>query len=185
MRRPAARPKGDVPESGRVRLRRCSKNIPPAATFSQEALFYLGEALMPQGQKAEAIKAYDRLLKQFGKSKRRADALYARGVAQEELGQHADAGASYDEFLRNFSASPLVDEVRLRKGETLVQAGDIAAAERLFGGLATTAGFNGGGRRACAAGVLPGKARAICRCRRCCMPALATDFRRRRKRPTR
>jgi cellulose synthase operon protein C len=115
----------------------------PKGKHSEEALFYQGESLYAQGNKAEAVKAYERLTREFPKSKRRADGLYALGVAQEELGNHGEAGKTYDVFLREFKDSPLNHEVRLRKGETLLQGGDVAAAEKQFGQLATAKGIEG------------------------------------------
>jgi cellulose synthase operon protein C len=109
---------------------------------ADEALFYQGEALYALGKKADAAKAYQRLVTEFDRSKRRVDAVYALGVAYEELGNHSNALKTYDVFLREFGSSPLASEVQLRKGEVLLQSGDTAAAERLFGQLATTRSFS-------------------------------------------
>jgi TolA-binding protein len=113
----------------------------PAGKHVEEALFYQGEAQYAQGKKTEAAKAYQRLVSEFSQSKRRADALYALGVAQEELSDHAAAGTTYDKFLREFADAALANEVRLRKAETVLQSGDFAAAERLFGQAAASRGF--------------------------------------------
>src|SRR5262245_53627822 len=43
----------------------------PAGKHREEALFYQGESLYAQGQKTEATKAYQQLLKEFASSKRR------------------------------------------------------------------------------------------------------------------
>lgn len=106
-----------------------------------EALFYLGEALYSDGRAAEAIAAYQQFVKTYPRDALLADALYALGVAQEEEGQTAQAGAAYESFLRQFDKHPLATEVSMRRGETLLAAGKVDAAERLFAAAAATADF--------------------------------------------
>jgi TolA-binding protein len=113
----------------------------PKGKYVEESLFYQGESLYAQGRKEEAIASYDRLVKEFEKSKRRADTLYALGVTQEEIGKHADAGKTYDIFLKDFASSPLATEVRMRKAETVLQAGDVAGAAKMFGEVAAVKDF--------------------------------------------
>jgi TolA-binding protein len=113
----------------------------PKGKYLEEALFYQGESLYAQGKKEEAVASYQRLVTEFEKSKRRADTLYALGVTQEELAKHADAGKTYDLFLKEFKDSPLATEVRMRKAETVLQAGDVAAAEKAFGEVAAVKDF--------------------------------------------
>ena len=90
------------------------------------ALYFLGEANYQQEKKPQAIAAYDRLVKEQPKSELRDDALYALGVAQEELGKYPEAGAAYDLFLKDYNQHELATEVRMRKAETVLQAGDFA-----------------------------------------------------------
>lgn len=113
----------------------------PQTKHREESLFYQGEALYALGKKADAAKSYQSLLSEFRDSKRRADALYALGVAQEELGENQSAGKTYDALLREFPDHALASEVRLRKAETLLQSGDVAAAERLFAQVAAAKDF--------------------------------------------
>ena len=113
----------------------------PMGKYADSALFFQGESLYALGKKAEAVAAYAALLKQFEKTKHRGDALYALGVAQEELGKYAEAGATYDIYLKELSQSPLANEVRLRKAETVLQSGNIAAAEKMFGEIAAIKDF--------------------------------------------
>lgn len=112
----------------------------PSGKNTEQALFFWGEAEYNQGKKQEAAAAYDQLLKKFPQSSLRSDALYALGVTHEELGQYADAGKTYDQFLEEFPKHDLAKEVRLRKAESVLQAGDFAAAEKLFGAAAKIAG---------------------------------------------
>ena len=80
-------------------------------------------------------------MKSYEKSKRRSDGLYALGATLEELGKYPDAGAAYTLFLKEFPASPLVNEVRLRQAETVLQAGNFADAEKMFAAVAAVKDF--------------------------------------------
>lgn len=113
----------------------------PDGKHTEQALFFWGEAEYNQGKKKEAVAAYDQLAKKYPQSSLRSDVLYALGVTQEELGQHADAGQTYDRFLEEFPKHDLANEVRMRKAETVLQAGDSAAAEKLFADVAKIDGF--------------------------------------------
>jgi TolA-binding protein len=113
----------------------------PKGKFVDQALYFLGEANYQQGKKAEAVAAYERLVKEQEKSSLRCDALYALGVAQEELGKFPEAGTAYDAFLQHCAESELATEVRMRKAETVLQAGDYVAAEKMFGEVATVPEF--------------------------------------------
>jgi TolA-binding protein len=113
----------------------------PKSKHLGEALYFQGESLYLQGKKEEAAAAYDALLKADEKSPRRPVALYNLGVAREELKQYAEAGKIYDLYLKEFADSPLSAEVRMRKGETLLQTDDVAGAEKLFAAAAATEGF--------------------------------------------
>lgn len=113
----------------------------PDGKHTEQAFFFWGEAEYNQGKKKEAAAAYEQLVKKFPQSSLRSDALYALGVTREELGQYADAGQAYDLFLEGFPKHDLANEVRMRKAEAVLQTGDYAAAEKLFGDVAQIAGF--------------------------------------------
>ncbi|MCU0880099.1 MAG: tetratricopeptide repeat protein, partial [Pirellulaceae bacterium] len=113
----------------------------PKGRYVEEALYFAGESLYAQGKKPEAVAYYERLVSEFPEGKRLADALYAQGVAQEELGKFAEAGAIYDKFLASFGQSPLATEVKMRKAETVLQAGDAATAGRMFAEVAAVKDF--------------------------------------------
>ena len=106
-----------------------------------QALYYQGEALYAQGQKAEAAKLYSQLVQKFPQDPLLPSALYALGVAQDELGQPALAGATYDAYLKQFAKQPLAAEVTLRRGETLVAQGQFEVAEKWFASVAGRQGF--------------------------------------------
>ena len=108
----------------------------PDSKHREDSQFYRGEALYAEGKKRVATAVYAQLIQQFPQSKRRADTLYALGVAQEELGDHTAAGQTYDTLLKEFPNAPVAAEVRLRKAETLLQAGDVAKALELFAAAA-------------------------------------------------
>lgn len=113
----------------------------PQSDLAPQALFYGGEALYAAGKKAESTGEYARFVQQFPDHPLVADALYALGVAQEELRQTGEAEKTYAEFLRRFAEHRLAGEVNLRRGETLMTAGDFAAAEKLFAASAAVPGF--------------------------------------------
>ena len=94
---------------------------------SDQALYYLGDALYAQGKRIAAIRAYDRLVKNHENSSLRADAIYALGVTQQELQDYPAAGIVFDLFLQEFVDQELATEVAMRKAETVLQAGIVAA----------------------------------------------------------
>ena len=67
-------------------------------------------------------------MKSYPKSKLRSDALYSLGVAREELDQFAEAGEAYDLFLADYQKHDLVNEVRMRKAETVLRGGKFQEA---------------------------------------------------------
>lgn len=113
----------------------------PKGKYTDQALFYLGEAAYSLQKKPEAIAAYRKLVEEHPKSSLRSDGLYALGVTYEEEQAYKEAGAIYDLFLKEFQESSLHTEVRMRKAETVLQSGDIAAAEKMFGEVAGVEGF--------------------------------------------
>jgi cellulose synthase operon protein C len=62
-------------------------------------------------------------------------------VALEETEKHVEAGAIYDIFIAEFPQSELITEVRMRKAETILRAGDFAAAAKIFGEVAAVPNF--------------------------------------------
>jgi TolA-binding protein len=113
----------------------------PKGKYTDQALFYLGESAYALQKKPEAIAAYRKLVEEHDKSSLRSDGLYALGVTYEEEQAYAEAGAIYDLFLKEFPDSTLHTEVRMRKAETVLQGGDVAAAEKMFGEVAAVDGF--------------------------------------------
>lgn len=113
----------------------------PKGKFIDQALFYLGESQYAQAKKKEAVAAYQQLVDDHLKSTLRCDAMYALGVTLEELSDFPKAGGVYDVFLKECATSPLVTEVRMRKAETILQAGDLPDAEKRFAEVAAVEGF--------------------------------------------
>ena len=113
----------------------------PKGKYTDQALFYLGESFYALQKKPEAIAAYRKLVEDQPKSSLRSDGLYALGVTYEEEQAYAEAGSIYDLFLKEFEGSSLHTEVRMRKAETVLQGGDAATAEKLFGEVAGVEGF--------------------------------------------
>ena len=105
-----------------------SPNSPQVA----EALLYRGESLYAAGKKDEALKAWSELATKHADSPARPRGLYNLGIAQQELGKQAEAGATFDTFLKDFPQHELVAEVKMRKGDTLLETGKFADAEKQF-----------------------------------------------------
>ncbi|ADB17546.1 Tetratricopeptide TPR_2 repeat protein [Pirellula staleyi DSM 6068] len=114
----------------------------PKSKFVEESLFYQGESLYSAGKKGESLAPYEQLIKDFPKSTRREETLYALGCTQEELGKYEPALATFETLLKEFPESKLATEVTMRKAEALLQKGDLAAAEKLFGEVAAVKGFS-------------------------------------------
>ena len=117
------------------------KKFPKGKALQDVALFNQGECFYNQGKKKEAVAPYEQMVKEYPKSSLRCDALYALGFTHEELSQFPQAGVNYDLFLKECATSPLVTEVKMRKAETVLQAGQFAEAEKQFGEVAAVAGF--------------------------------------------
>lgn len=113
----------------------------PKGKYADQALFFLGESEYNQDKRKQAAVAYHELVTKHPQSSLRCDALYALGVTYEELERYADASQTYDLFLKDYAENELVTEVRMRKAETVLQADDFAAAEKLFGEVAAVEGF--------------------------------------------
>lgn len=125
-----------------------------------QALYFQGESRYLRGDKKGAITSYQKLVDEHPESSLRSDGLYALGVANEELEQFDAAGKVYDLFLTEFGDSedvglPLRTEARMRKAETILQAGlkaeeggnaadakaKFAEAETMFAAAAGVEGF--------------------------------------------
>ncbi len=126
----------DAAESFRVLLDKF-----PDGKYRDQGLFFRGESLYMQGKREEALVPYRELAQKHADSDLRADGLYALGVAYEDQRKHAEAGEIYDTFLKEFPQHDLATEVRMRKAETVLQAGEFAEAEKLFAAVANTEGF--------------------------------------------
>jgi len=113
----------------------------PRGKYVDQALFYLGESRYAQQKPPAAILAYRRLVNEHKKSALYCDALYALGVTHEELQQYDKAGVVYDQFLETCGQSELAIEVRMRKAETVLQAGQLMQAAQLFAAVASLQDF--------------------------------------------
>jgi len=118
----------------------------PKSKHAPQAFYFLGESLYRTDKFAAAVAAYESLLKQHPDSSFGRDASYALGTTYEELGQFKKACETYDQFMKRWAADELADEVRLRRAESLLQLGDLAAAAKEFGELVKTGrGVSGNG----------------------------------------
>lgn len=115
----------------------------PESDFTDQACFYAGEAEYAMGARDQAVTWYKKLLStaELKASPFRSDAYYSMGVCYEELKQPGVAVETYDQLLKEFPAYRLVDEVKLRKADLLVQLQKIPEAEAVYGELAAKQGF--------------------------------------------
>lgn len=114
----------------------------PQGKFAAQAFFYQGEAVYAAGRKAEALPLYERAAQDFPKDPIAAEALYARGVTQAELSDHVAADATFARFLKQFADHRLTPEVKMRRGEALLQQNQLEAAQKLFAEASSTPGFS-------------------------------------------
>ena len=113
----------------------------PEGQYRDQAQFFRGESLYLQAKREEAAAAYQQVIDNFPESDLRDDALYALGVTREELGQYDLAGPLYDRFLQEFPEHELVNEVKMRKADTILYAQDFAEAAKRFAEVAAIPGF--------------------------------------------
>ncbi len=113
----------------------------PQGKQTAQAVYYQGECLYAQGDKAGAAKLYTRVVNDYPQSTSLPDAQYALGVTLEELGQADDAAKVYIAFLKRAADHPLAHEVSLRYGETLFAAKKYAEASARFAAAAKQDGF--------------------------------------------
>ena len=128
----------------------------PEGKLADQASYFLGESEYLQGNREEAVKAYQRVVDGFPKSTIRANALYALGVALQEQENNQAARAAFDQFLTEFADSNLVDEITVRKAETILQDAlaaknadkneeanqQFAEAEKIFAEVSKSEQFN-------------------------------------------
>jgi TolA-binding protein len=113
----------------------------PKSKFLAQALFTRGDCGYQRGRKDEAARFYAQAAAAGPDEKLLSDVLYALGVTQEELKRPAEAAKAYDAFLKQFPASPLASEVIMRRGETLLAAGQQQVAAEWFAAAAARKDF--------------------------------------------
>jgi TolA-binding protein len=113
----------------------------PQGKYRDQAWFLRGESLYMQGKREKAAEAYQHLVEDHAESELLSNGLYALGVTFEELGRFAEAQKVYERFLQKFADNVLAAEVGMRRAETVLQQGDVAAAEQGFREVSRIAGF--------------------------------------------
>lgn len=109
--------------------------------YSDQALYFRGEALYALQDRDAAITSYGLLVRDFPDSDLRSDALYALGVTYEEVNKYDQAAKVYELFVKEFPEHELIHEIRMRQAETVLQAGDAVGAEKGFAEAAKVPGF--------------------------------------------
>ncbi|MGD0897762.1 MAG: tetratricopeptide repeat protein [Thermoguttaceae bacterium] len=116
------------------------KNYPKSKSLAR-ALFTRGDCAYYRDRKDDAVKFYSRAVVEGPDEKLLADILYALGVTEEELKRPSEAAKAYDDFLKKYPESPLVPEVVMRRGETLLASGQQQPAAEWFANAAARKGF--------------------------------------------
>ncbi len=113
----------------------------PRSKYVADALFSRGESLYHEGKRPQAADMYKQLVAKFPDNDLAASSQYALGVCREELGQYDAAGKCYDVFLKKYPKNALAPEVTVRRGETLLALGQLAAAVDRFAAAARVPDF--------------------------------------------
>lgn len=111
-----------------------------SSSFSDQALFYLGEIEYSLGDTKRSIAYYNKLLtdKRFEDSKLLTDARYALAVAYEEEDRASQAAKQYKLFLESNPDHRLASEVRVRLADIYLKDNQAAEAEELLTSLASS-----------------------------------------------
>ena len=95
-------------------------------------LFDRGGKLLSAKKYAEAVAAYDKLLKNFPTSSLVSSALYNAGLAYEELGQFDKAANRYKELIRRFGGQKSAVDAGFRLGGCYAELRNWPASARVF-----------------------------------------------------
>src|SRR5262249_22394266 len=122
------------------------KQWPPKGKESKQsclAYYYRAEANYAAKRKAAAVADYATVAKDFPDCAKVGDALYSQGFTLQEDGKMEAASEAYSAFLNNkkLDKHPLLTEVRLRYGETLLERQQFSEAEKWLKLAADTPDF--------------------------------------------
>lgn len=123
-------------EDARQRLNEFLKSYSDGS-YTDQALFYLGEIEYSLGAIDKSIPYYKKLLDtpSMKKSNLRPGAMYAIAVAYEEDKQDLQATKNFQQFLKDFPEHQLASEVKVRLADLLIKQGKPADAAQLLEGL--------------------------------------------------
>ena len=74
----------------------------PNGRFADNAQYWLGEASYVQGRFADALTEFDKVIKNFPASPKRADAMLKMGYTYQELGDQEQSTVLLNEVIKNF-----------------------------------------------------------------------------------
>jgi TolA-binding protein len=105
--------------------------------------YYRAEANYALGKKDLAVADYAALAKDFPDSAKLGDALYSVGFTRQEQQKWEAAAEAYSTFLNHekLKQHPLLNEVRMRYGEALLEQGQFSEAEKWLQSAAATKDF--------------------------------------------
>jgi TolA-binding protein len=107
----------------------------PTGSMAGEGYYMRGDTYYLLGKKGEALKDFTTVVEKLGeKNSRFADALYSIGFIHQEETKWEPAAKAYAQFLNRFDKAeekhPLLDEIRMRYGETLLERQQFSEAEK-------------------------------------------------------
>ncbi len=105
--------------------------------------YYRAEANYALGKKDLAVADYAAVAKDFPKSTKLGDALYSQGFTLQEQEKREAAAQAYSTFLNHeeLKQHPLLNEVRMRYGETLLELTQFSEAEKWLQSAADAKNF--------------------------------------------
>ncbi|MGE3803627.1 MAG: tol-pal system YbgF family protein, partial [Gemmataceae bacterium] len=110
--------------------------------YAPQALYYQGECHFNAGNAQQALAFYRKAISAYPEATILPDVYYALGTAQQDaLKQYKDAADTYADFLKKYPRDTYADEIRLRRGDCLVELKDYAEAERVLAEAAGNPNF--------------------------------------------
>ena len=106
---------------------------------AKQAPFYLAEAHYALGELDAAIAAYERAVELTTDKKQLTKVLFGYGVALQDQGDARQARRVFDQLLQLNPPRAIAAEARMRRADTLLASGKLAAAEAEFSRLAEDA----------------------------------------------
>jgi tol-pal system protein YbgF len=77
----------------------------PTGNLADNALFWIGETYFATGDYKNAMRSYERVVKEFAEENKAPDAMFKLGLAYEKTGDLGMARRTFDECIRKYPYS--------------------------------------------------------------------------------